>query len=167
MTCTHEYATDRTSVVGGPTLDTQKQQFAQAFVNRSEFAGKYESNNTAESFVDALLSNSTNASSLRDNLIARYNQGANLNDSRALVVLQLIDSAPVRDANYNSAFVLVEYFGYLHRDPDQQGYDFWRNVLNNTDANNYRGMVCSFITSTEYQHRFSNVVSHNNGECGQ
>jgi hypothetical protein len=28
-----------------------------------------------------------------------------------------------------------------------------------------RGMVCSFLTSTEYQHRFSTVVTHNNGDC--
>ena len=35
-----------------------------------------------------------------------------------------------------------------------------------TLAANNRGMVCSFITSTEYQHRFSNVVTHSNVECG-
>jgi len=33
-------------------------------------------------------------------------------------------------------------------------------VLNNGDDGNYRGMVCSFITSAEYQKRFSQVVSH-------
>jgi hypothetical protein len=66
-----------------------------------------------------------------------------------------------------AAFVLTEYFAYLHRDPDQGGYDFWLNALNNSEPGNYRGMVCSFITSTEYQHRFSAVVSHSNGECGR
>jgi hypothetical protein len=30
---------------------------------------------------------------------------------------------------------------------------------------NYRGMVCSFITSAEYQNRFSGVVSQSNGDC--
>jgi hypothetical protein len=47
------------------------------------------------------------------------------------------------------------------------GYDFWLNTLNNRDQNNYRGMVCSFITSAEYQQRFSSVVTRSNADCGQ
>jgi len=64
------------------------------------------------------------------------------------------------------AFVLMEYFGYLRRDADRVGYDYWLNVLNN-DSGNYRGMVCSFITSTEYQRRFGALVLHSNAECAQ
>jgi len=81
------------------------------------------------------------------------------------------ENASTMNANYNQAFVLTEYFGYLRRGPDTGGYDFWLNVLNETgrngDPGNYNRMVCSFITSTEYQRRFSAVVSHGNGECGQ
>jgi len=40
------------------------------------------------------------------------------------------------------------------------------NVLNTGDPGNYRGMVCSFITSGEYQRRFSSVVTRSNAECG-
>jgi len=166
-----EYAADRSQVIGGPTLDAQKQAFAAAFVARAEFASRYESNTTADSFVDALLANvqasGVDLTSQRDTLISRYNTGANQSESRALVLREVTESAALRDANYNAAFVLVEYFGYLQRNPDQDGYEFWLNVLNNGDAGNYRGMVCSFVTSTEYQHRFSGVVSHSNGECGQ
>ncbi|MGB9182273.1 MAG: DUF4214 domain-containing protein, partial [Pyrinomonadaceae bacterium] len=61
----------------------------------------------------------------------------------------------------------TEYFSYLRRDPDEAGLDFWVNVLDNREPNNYRGMVCSFITSAEYQKRFASVVSHSNSECGQ
>jgi hypothetical protein len=50
---------------------------------------------------------------------------------------------------------------------DRGGYDFWLNVLNHREPNNYRGMVCSFITSAEYQNRFSQIVSRSNGDCGQ
>ena len=42
----------------------------------------------------------------------------------------------------------------LGRYPDLDGYDFWLNILNNAEPNNYRAMVCAFITSAEYQHRF-------------
>jgi hypothetical protein len=167
-----EYSADRRNVVGGPTLEEQKQAFAEAFVARAEFANRYQNNTTAESFVDALLSNVQQASGVdlsgeRDSLIGRYNTGASQAESRTVVLRDVTENAAVRDANYNKAFVLVEYFGYLHRGPDQQGYDFWLNVLNTGDPGNYRGMVCSFITSAEYQRRFSAVVSHSNGECGQ
>src|SRR5688572_29189701 len=53
------------------------------------------------------------------------------------------------------------------RDPEPEGYAFWLDVLNNRETGNYRGMICSFITSTEYQRRFSSVVTHGNAECSQ
>jgi hypothetical protein len=77
------------------------------------------------------------------------------------------DNANLTLAEYNPAFVLTEYLGYPRRDPESSGYDFWLDVLNNRDADNFRGMVCSFITSTEYQRRFSSVVTHSNAECGR
>ena len=63
----------------------------------------------------------------------------------------MIEGDDFKQAEYNSAFVLMEYFGYLKRDPDQAGYDFWLNILNHREPGNYRGMVCAFITSDEYQ----------------
>jgi hypothetical protein len=59
----------------------------------------------------------------------------------------------------------MQYYGYLRRDVDAGGYAFWLDVLNR-NGGNYRGMVCSFLTATEYQHRFSTVVTHSNAECG-
>ena len=61
----------------------------------------------------------------------------------------------------------MEYFGYLRREIDGDGYAFWLNVLNDHDAGNYRGMVCSFITSTEYQRRFGSVATHSNADCAR
>ena len=167
----NEYSSDRQQVVGGANLDAAKTAFAQSFVQRSEFLTKYQSNTTAASFVDALLlsvqSAGVNLSAERTNLINTYNSSANTIDSRAAVVRAVADNATFKQAQYNPAFVLTEYFSYLRRDPDQSGYDFWLNVLNTGDPGNYRGMVCSFITSAEYQRRFSTVVTHNNGECGR
>jgi hypothetical protein len=60
----------------------------------------------------------------------------------------------------------MQYFGYLRRDPDQGGYGFWLSVLNTSEQNNYRGMVCAFVTSAEYQLRFGSNVTHTNAECG-
>jgi hypothetical protein len=61
----------------------------------------------------------------------------------------------------------MQYFGYLRRDPDPAGYGFWLNVLNNSEPNNYRSMVCAFITSAEYQRRFGPTVTRTSAECGQ
>jgi hypothetical protein len=170
-----EYAQDRQRVVGGPNLEAEKQAFAESFVQRAEFMQKYQTNSTAESFVDALLTNLRQATgvdltSQRDNLIAHYNAGNSQTQSRSFVLRDVTENAITRVANYNAAFVLTEYFGYLRRDPDRGGYEFWLNVLNASvggDSSDYHPMVCAFVTSTEYQRRFSSVVSHGNGECGK
>jgi hypothetical protein len=166
-----EYSTDHQQVVGGANLDAAKVAFSQSFVGRSEFTTKYQMDIMADSLVDAVLQTvqglGVNLSSERANLIVIYNGQNNTVDGRAAVVRAVADNAIFKQAQFNPAFVLTEYFGYLRRDPDLNGYNFWLNVLNNGDPNNYRGMVCSFITSSEYQRRFSSIVTHNNGECGQ
>jgi uncharacterized delta-60 repeat protein len=164
-----EFTADRSQVIGGPNLDASKTAFADAFVRRAEFAQKYLANMTAESFVDALLQTvrdaGTNLSSERASLIVHYYSGRTMTESRSLVVRELADNAAFSNAVYNESFVLMEYFAYLRRNPDREGYDFWLNVLNTGDPGNYRGMVCSFITSAEYQRRFSSVVTRSNAEC--
>src|SRR5207244_11350205 len=126
---------------------------------------------SADSFVDALLqsvqTSGVDLSSACASLINAYNSAGSMVESRASVMRAIADNVTFKQAQYKPAFVLTEYFAYLRRDVDQGGYDFWLNVLNNGDRGNYRGMVCSFITSTEYQHRFSAVVSHSNSECGR
>jgi len=164
-----EYSSDRQQVVAGASLDAEKAAFTQSFVQRAEFVAKYQSASTAEGFVDALLQSvqaaGVDLSSERANLINSYHSGADLNQSRALVVRSLAENPIFKQAEYNPAFVQVEYFGYLQRNPDPGGYDFWLNVISNREVGNYRGMVCAFVTSAEYQKRFSNVISHSNAEC--
>ena len=166
-----EFSADRAQVVGGPNLEASKAAFADAFVQRAEFADKYQGSTTAEAFVDALLqtmndSAGVNLSSERSALINRYHEGASMNASRALVVRQLIDNETFASAVYNQSFVTMQYMGYLRRTPETEGFNFWVGVLN-SQPDNYRGMICSFITSMEYQRRFSTVVSHSNAECGR
>ena len=55
----------------------------------------------------------------------------------------------------NPAFVLMQYFGYLRRDPDEAGYTFWLRKLNEFGGNYQEAeMVKAFITSGEYRQRF-------------
>jgi len=121
---------------------------------------------TGDQFVDALLQtmsarSGADLSSLRNTMLSDYDKGG-----RSLVVSDAVQATTFAQAEYNKAFVLMEYFGYLSRNPDTNGYNFWLDVLNGREAGNYRGMVCAFITSTEYQRRFSTLITHSNSECG-
>ena len=61
----------------------------------------------------------------------------------------------MRAAEFNSAFVLMEYFGYLRRNPDEDGYNFWLSKLNEFKGNYIQAeMVKAFLDSTEYRARF-------------
>jgi hypothetical protein len=164
-----EYSNDRQKVVGGTNLDAEKSALAESFVQRPEFTSKYQANTTAESFVDALLqsvqlSSGVDLSPQRDQYLSAYNGGANMTQSRGLVLRALADEDSLKQAEYNRAFVLTQYFSYLRREPDDSGYNFWLNVLN-SQPRNFRAMVCAFITSNEYQDRFGSVHMHSNAEC--
>jgi hypothetical protein len=141
--------------------------FARDFVLRSDFLTKYPETLTSQQFVDSLITTTrettgVDLASQRDSLIADYST----NHDRGRIVRLIADNDLVQRAEYNSAFVLMQYFGYLRRDPDEGGYNFWLDVLNNRQPDNFRGMVCAFVTSREYQERFSSVVPRNDSECG-
>ncbi len=58
-------------------------------------------------------------------------------------------------AKFSDQFVLLEYFGYLRRDPDEAGYQFWLNKLNRFNGDFDRAeMVKAFTISSEYRARF-------------
>ncbi|HEV7375847.1 MAG TPA: hypothetical protein VGN95_14095, partial [Pyrinomonadaceae bacterium] len=55
---------------------------------------------------------------------------------------------------YNvEAFVVMQYFGYLRRNPDKFYLD-WIAIMNQDKAN-YRNMVNGFMNSAEYRQRFA------------
>ena len=157
---------DRSRVVGGATLAQGRLDFATLFVNRPEFLTRYPANLTAAQLVDAVLQTVQQGSGVtftmaqRDAFIANVNTGG-----RGLFLRNLGDNAAFNQAVYNRAFVLMQYFGYLRRDPDQAGYDFWVDVITNREPGNFRGMVCAFVTAAEYQQRFSPVTPRSNTEC--
>jgi hypothetical protein len=81
---------------------------------------------------------------------------------RAAVLRQFAEDADLQRNEFNRAFVLMQYFGYLRRNPDDApdadftGYNFWLSKLNQFGGNFVQAeMVKAFITSDEYRHRFS------------
>jgi len=95
----------------------------------------------------------------RDDLVNRLNAGTL---TRAQVLRIVAESDDFILAQTTRAFILAEYFGYLRRDPDTAGLNFWINNLNSTGTK--QGMVCAFLTSLEYQQRFG-VATRTNADC--
>jgi hypothetical protein len=164
-----EFGLDRSGVVGGQNLDASKTAFAEGWVQRQEFVQKYPTSLANDKFVDALLAtmkggDGVDLTGQRSTYINALDSGS----TRGQVVRQIVEDPAFVTAEYNPSFVLMQYFGYLRRDPDQQGYQFWLNILNNklpNDSSGFQAMVCAFITSAEYQLRFASAVTHGNGEC--
>jgi hypothetical protein len=160
-----EFVADRSRVVPGANVEASKQAFADEWVQRSVFLQSYPLTQTPEQFVNKLfdMAGLIPFTTERQNLVDDLRNGK----TRGKALREVVEITDFRTREYNPAFVLMQYFGYLQRDPDQGGYDFWLNVLNNREPNNYRGMVCSFITSREYQERFGLLLRRSNTDCAE
>src|SRR4030095_10035648 len=158
----NEFKDDRRVVNTG---QSGKANLAAAFVLRSEFVQRYSAQTTASGFVDAVINTVRQTSGV--DLTGRTSELVNLYNSggRSAVVAAIADDAAFGVAEYNRAFVAMQYWGYLHRDYDQGGYNFWLDIVNNRATNNYRAMVCAFITSAEYQERFGSQIFYTNQDC--
>jgi Tol biopolymer transport system component len=160
----NEFMPDRSTVVGGPNLEASKVAFVENWLARPAFQQTYPESLTAGQFVDNLNANTGNSLSPaeRNALV----QGLlNQTETRATALRKIADNATFRAREYNKAFVVMQYFAYLRRNPDQGGLDFWLDVINHRDPNNYFGMVCAFVTSAEYQLRFGPAVTRTDQDC--
>jgi hypothetical protein len=141
-------------------LENNKVAFANDFVTRGRFTAAYPGSMTPSDFVNALNTNAGNplSSSEVSQLVAELTSGAR---TRAQVVRAVAEDPDLTGAEKNKAFVLMQYLGYLRRDPnsgqdtDYTGYDFWLQKLNNHGGDFHAAeMVRSFIVSNEYLNRF-------------
>jgi len=153
-------------------LEQSKINFVFDFVQRQAFLALYPRSLTAAQFVDQLLTgimqhSNIDLARLRSDLINLYD---GTDQGRAAILRRVVDARDFVDAEYNPSFVFSEYFGYLRRGPDPGGYTFWLNQVNRfplRDICVQHALVCSFITSFEYQLRFGTVAEHLNFECPQ
>lgn len=140
-------------------LSDNQKQFAAKWVNRPAFKAAFDQLSN-DAFVNALYANAgvVPAQSEKDALVNGLNSAS---ITRAGVVLSVASNAAFRQQQQNSAFVLMQYFGYLRRSPDaapdvdMSGYIFWLNKLNQFGGNYEQAeMVKAFLTSFEYRQRF-------------
>jgi CSLREA domain-containing protein len=162
-------------------LEANKQSYAEQFVQRSDFQTAH-GGQTAAQYVDSLFANAgaTPTSAERDAAISAYGAGGAAGQAAAL--RSVVESGSVYNKLYNPAFVLMQYFAYLRRDPNAapdtnfDGYNFWLAKLNSVtqpgeDARDERvalarvrraEMIRAFLRSSEYRGRFGGDPSRGN-----
>jgi hypothetical protein len=153
-----DIATVRQGVVVGvgdwtERLAANQQAFLEAWVQRAQFQSTYGAL-TNEGYVNTLISHTgvSFSQSEHDGLVSGLNRGTS---TRAEVLRQIAGNEDFVTAKRNGAFVMMQYFGYLRRDPDESGYEFWRNKLNEFNGDFERAeMVKAFLVSSEYRQRF-------------
>jgi hypothetical protein len=146
-------------------LESNKQAFALEFVQRSRFTTAFPTTMTPAQFVDDLNLNAgvVLSASERTTAINFFDGAASTTNetARAQALRLVAENQNLVNAEFNRAFVLMEYFGYLRRDPnampdsDYTGYDFWLQKLNAFNGNFLDAeMVKAFLSSLEYRQRF-------------
>jgi hypothetical protein len=144
-------------------LDANKQGFALQFVQRPDFLGRYPGLTSPTAFVNSLDSNAGGvlSDSQRTALISELSANPSDATLRADVLMKVTENQMLQQKEFNRAFVLFQYFGYLRRNPDDApdnsfaGYSFWLTKLNSFNGDFVKAeMVKAFLSSDEYRHRF-------------
>ncbi|HEV7903267.1 MAG TPA: DUF4214 domain-containing protein [Pyrinomonadaceae bacterium] len=133
-------------------LEASKNDFNLAWMRRADFSDVADTFQN-EPYLNRLLQNigiTLTGAVTRETLLADLNAGRL---TRAAVLRAIVQHPDVERAEYNGAFVTMQYFGYLKRDPDTNGFTNWLNYLN-AHPEDYRTMVHGFVTSIEYRARF-------------
>ena len=137
--------------VGGPQSPESealsKAAYKDEFVQRGEFTSLYGSMSNAL-FVNEL---EFNAEIPLDN--AALNSKLDSGKSRAQLLREIVELKAVEDQFFIRAFVAMQYFGYLRRNPDNDGYNNWVIALT-ANPGDFRHMIFGFIYSQEYLGRF-------------
>ncbi|PYS58396.1 MAG: hypothetical protein DMF74_23965, partial [Acidobacteria bacterium] len=148
-------------------LENNKQAYAADFVQRSRFTSAYPTSMTPDVYVDTLFNNAGVVPSSGDRAVAigEFGSASSTADvtARARALRRVAENTTLVQLEFNRALVLMQYYGYLRRNPndppeptlDFQGYNFWLNKLNSSKGDFVNAeMVKAFITSIEYRHRF-------------
>lgn len=162
-----ELVSDMRAVTGQTQAEVfqKKAAFTNAFTLRTEFISTYNAMSNA-TYVSTLMGryglsqvttpdpaapDGTNKVTLTTNDLTNQ---LNLNAlTRAQVLRAIADSDQVFGLEFNQAFVAMQYYGYLRRAPETDGYNAWLNYLN-AHPNDSRTMVNGFMNSIEYRLRF-------------
>jgi len=128
--------------------------------NKQAFATLYPDTMSPAQFVDALYQHAgiNPTAAERQAALDEFNTPTG---ARGRVMRRVAENQTLYTREFNRAFVLMQYFGYLRRNPDDppdgnvNGYNFWLGKLNQFGGNYQAAeMVKAFIISSEYRQRF-------------
>jgi hypothetical protein len=138
-------------------LENNKRAYAQEFVQTPRFIAAFPTTMNDGEFLNKLNSNAGNPLSQQD--IAQILRLGP--PPRADMLRFVAEHDNLVKADFNRAFVLTQFFGYLRRNPndlpdsDYTGYDFWLSKLNQFNGDYIKAeMVKAFISASEYRQRF-------------
>jgi hypothetical protein len=146
-------------------LENNKQAFFNDFVRTSRFISAYPGSMPPSEFVDSLFANGgvTPTSGERQAAINEFGGAPFASDAfaRGRALRRVAENPTLTAQEFNRAFVLMQYFGYLRRNPNDapdgnfDGYNFWLTKLNQFNGNYIQAeMVKAFLSSIEYRRRF-------------
>ena len=144
-------------------LEANKRAYMLEFVQRQRFVTDFPLSMTPAQFVDKLNQNAGGVLSQveRDQLVNELAGAPDVNQGRAGVLRKVAEDSDLRRNETTRAFVLMQYYGYLRRNPDDPqdtnfgGWAFWLEKLNQFNGNFINAeMVKAFIVSIEYKERF-------------
>jgi hypothetical protein len=133
-------------------LEQKRAEFAANWVVRTDFLNAFPRSLTAQQFVDNISQTAGITLANRDQIISFLNAN-NTDVGRAVAMRAIVDSHEAVNKELNAAFVYMQYVGYLHRNPEEKGYNEWLTYLN-THPGDYNTMVWGFVDSLEYRRRF-------------
>ncbi len=144
-------------------LEANKNAYMVEFVDRPRFLTVFPSSLTAAQFVDKLNQNagSVLTQAERDQLVAQLTPNPASSAARAAVLREVAENSALQQNEFRRAFVLMQFYGYLRRNPDDpqdtdfRGWKFWLDKLNEANGNYVQAeMVKAFLDSIEYRRRF-------------
>jgi hypothetical protein len=144
------------------TLAANQTAFANAWVDRPAFLAQYPTSLPAVQYATNLIGTAGLTGQLDPSVVVNaMGAGYPSSAARAIGLRTIIESAAFDTLEKNRAFVLMQYLGYLRRDPDAapdnnlDGFNFWLNKLNQHNGDFHAAeMVKAFIVAGEYQARF-------------
>jgi len=147
------------------TLEANKTAFAADFVQRARFVTAYPTSLSPTDFVTQLFNKAgvSPSAQQQQDAVNEFGGAGNTADvaARGRALRRIAENDTLKTNEKNQAFVLMQYFGYLRRDPnsgpdtDHSGWKFWLDKLNAHGGDFHSAeMVKAFIVAGEYVDRF-------------
>ena len=149
-----EFMDDVKRLNGFQTVPEQvkaKENYVKDFTTRAEFRALYDQHTTPDAFITALSNKAGVSPANRAALVQLAGQ------NRALALKAFIETTEVAEKFYDRGFISMQYYGYLRREPEAAGFQFWQQKMSETN-HDYRFMVSGFINSDEYKLRFGSLA---------